>query len=574
LQLTARQGDALHAYSLAARADGDLEAAVAHGRAALVKIEALRERVAHPELRAMSSATRQRYCEEQIDLLMTLHERTGNEESSYLREALAVSERSRGRMTMDLLGEADMDLARGMEPEVLAERRELYAALAGKRQLQERESSTEGARRLSSEMDEIENRLALLETEHRRANPAYVQVASPDALDATEIQAQLDPDTLLLQYSLGEERSFLWAVTAESIRGFVLPGRAAVEAVASAVHAELAQAPSVRASRNLGANLSKLSGYVLNGASSLLRDKPRLLIAADGALQYIPFGVLPLPRDSLTTDALNVPLIAGREDREIYAVASMSVRRAVRRASHRETTSNTVAVFADPVMEATDRRLSHLEVSAVSNAVDDDSVVTTRSSDGAALGRIPYTGREAQAIADLSGDAATLVAVGFDANLDAVLTRDLTSYRYIHFATHGIVDSEHPALSALALSQFDELGRRRPGYLRLHDIYTLKLDADLVVLSACDTALGREIRGEGFIGLTQGFLHAGARNLVASLWQVPDNATAELMRRFYERLLRDQRNPASALAEAQRSMAAERGRSDPYFWGAFVIQGG
>jgi CHAT domain-containing protein len=225
-------------------------------------------------------------------------------------------------------------------------------------------------------------------------------------------------------------------------------------------------------------------------------------------------------------------------------------------------------------MEATDRRLSHLEVSAVSNAVDDDSVVTTRSSDGAALGRIPYTGREAQAIADLSGDAATLVAVGFDANLDAVLTRDLTSYRYIHFATHGIVDSEHPALSALALSQFDELGRRRPGYLRLHDIYTLKLDADLVVLSACDTALGREIRGEGFIGLTQGFLHAGARNLVASLWQVPDNATAELMRRFYERLLRDQRNPASALAEAQRSMAAERGRSDPYFWGAFVIQGG
>jgi CHAT domain-containing protein len=165
-----------------------------------------------------------------------------------------------------------------------------------------------------------------------------------------------------------------------------------------------------------------------------------------------------------------------------------------------------------------------------------------------------------------------LIAVGFDANLDAVLGRDLRPYRYIHFATHGIVDSERPPLSALALSQFDERGRPRAGYLRLYDIYTLELDADVVVLSACETGLGREIRGESLVGLTQGFLYAGAKNVVASLWQVPDNATSKLMTRFYRLLLSGDRSPAQALAAAQRSMADERSTSDPYFWGAFVIQ--
>jgi CHAT domain-containing protein len=166
-----------------------------------------------------------------------------------------------------------------------------------------------------------------------------------------------------------------------------------------------------------------------------------------------------------------------------------------------------------------------------------------------------------------------MVADGFDASVDMVLSVDLSQFRIVHFATHGLIDSRYPALSALALSSYDDRGLPQNSFLRLHDIYDLKLDADLVVLSACDTALGREIRSEGLLGLTQGFLYAGARSLVVSLWRVSDRATAELMTRFYEYLLNGGLRPADALRRAQLALAAERRWRDPYFWGAMTLLG-
>jgi tetratricopeptide (TPR) repeat protein len=563
LQLTARQGDALNAFALAARAEGDFAAALDYGRRALDKIESLRERVAHPELRALNSASRRRYYEDQIDLLMTLHERAGREESQYLAEALTVNERSRARLTMDLLGEAAVQLNHGMDPEFVAKRRALYDGLAERRQQQELESSRERAARLSSEMDEIENKLALLETDYRRTHPTLGRFGSAATLGAVGIQAQIDPDAILLQYSLGQTRSFVWAVTRESIRGFTLPSRATIEEAARNVHANLGRPPGARAGTSLQSQLARLAQQVLHVAGDAVATKPRLLVAADGALQYVPFGVLPVAGPAR---ARPVPLAAARDDREIITVASMSARQAARPSS--ETRPPTIAVFADPVMEDTDSRF---DGDRLHGALPTDGLISARSATGPLLTRLPYTGREAQAITALLPTAANLVAVGFDANLDAVLNDDLRKYRYVHFATHGIVDSERPSLSALALSQFDEHRQRRAGFLRLYDIYTLELDAEVVVLSACETGLGREIRGEGFIGLTQGFAYAGARNVVASLWQVPDSATAELMTKFYQRLLTEHESPALALAEAQRSLALER--ADPYFWGAFVIQG-
>jgi tetratricopeptide (TPR) repeat protein len=568
LQLTARLGDALHAYSLAARADGDFESALRYGRMALDKIESLRERVAHPELRALNSAARRRYYEDEIDLLMQLHESSGAQESDYLHEALSVQERSRARLTLDLLGEAAVDLDRNIGSDVGTRRRALYAALAETRQRQERPNSREVADELAAKMRDIENELALLETEYRRAQPARARIGSEQTLDARGIQAALDADTVLLQYSLGETRSYLWAVTADSIRGFGLPGRAVIEEVARAVHADLGRPPSSRLNSNLNADLVVLSDYLLGDAGDLVAAKSRVLVAADGALQYIPFGVLPAPASAGATRKTR--LVSLGENREIIAVASLSARLAGQRRPLGPRSAPSVAVFADPVMEQADARFRASSAPALPPPID--SSLSTRSSTGPSLSRLPYTGREARAIADLLPDAANLIAVGFDANLDAVLEPDLRRYRYIHFATHGIVDSEHPSLSALALSQFDEHGRPRAGYLRLYDIYALELDADVVVLSACDTGLGREIRGESLVGLTQGFLYAGAKNVVASLWQVPDNATSELMTRFYRLLLSGNHAPAQALAAAQRSLADERPTSDPYYWGAFVIQ--
>jgi CHAT domain-containing protein len=196
-----------------------------------------------------------------------------------------------------------------------------------------------------------------------------------------------------------------------------------------------------------------------------------------------------------------------------------------------------------------------------------------RSSVGPRLERLLATSYEADALAALVPPDRRLIARGFEANRETILGAALEQYRFVHFATHGLVDARYPGLSALALSQFDEQGAARNGFLRLHDIYNLRLDAEVVVLSACETALGRDIRGEGLVGLTQGFMYAGARSVVASLWQAPDRATAELMTRFYRHLLHGELPPAAALRRAQSELAAERRFADPYFWSGFVLIG-
>jgi len=235
----------------------------------------------------------------------------------------------------------------------------------------------------------------------------------------------------------------------------------------------------------------------------------------------------------------------------------------------------TLALFADPVVEVTDPRLTAATSGSTAAAMA-PLVAAARSAPELAtrsLGRLPYTAREAETIATLVPDDRRLVARGFAASREAVLHTDLVDYRYVHFATHGLVDTRYPSLSALALSQFDARGAPQNGYLRLDDIYDLELRADLVVLSACETALGRDVRHEGLIGLAQGFLYAGARSVVSSLWQVPDRATAELMTRFYGNMINDGLRPAEALRRAQLAMAAERRWRDPYFWGGFVLIG-
>jgi CHAT domain-containing protein len=166
-----------------------------------------------------------------------------------------------------------------------------------------------------------------------------------------------------------------------------------------------------------------------------------------------------------------------------------------------------------------------------------------------------------------------LLALDFQARRSLVTEGNLSAYRVLHFATHGTFHGEHPELSGIVLSLVDASGRPQEGFLHLPDLRALSLAADLVVLSGCQTALGREIRGEGLIGLARGFLDAGARNVVASLWQVPDRATAELMSLFYRALARPGASPATALREAQLAIRARRGWSEPYHWASFVVLG-
>lgn len=189
------------------------------------------------------------------------------------------------------------------------------------------------------------------------------------------------------------------------------------------------------------------------------------------------------------------------------------------------------------------------------------------------LERLYFTEEEARAIAHITADLAPRITTGFAATRDAVLDPRLKDYRILHFATHGDLNDEQPELSALVFSRFDRQRRPQSGYLRLHDLYTLELNADLVVLSACETALGKQIRGEGVIGLTRGFMHAGSRQVLASLWNVEDNSTASLMKLFYWNLFKKGERPAEALQHAQMTLWQSPQTRAPYFWAGFILQG-
>jgi CHAT domain-containing protein len=168
---------------------------------------------------------------------------------------------------------------------------------------------------------------------------------------------------------------------------------------------------------------------------------------------------------------------------------------------------------------------------------------------------------------------AGMEAIDFKASRMTALSPELSQYRIVHFATHGVLDDKYPDLSGIVLSLVDEQGQRQDGFLRLHDIYNLNLPCDLVVLSACQTGLGKEVKGEGLIGLTRGFMYAGAARVVASLWKVDDRATSELMKRFYRRMLREGMSPAAALRTAQIEMQGQKQWRSPYYWAGFVLQG-
>ena len=164
-------------------------------------------------------------------------------------------------------------------------------------------------------------------------------------------------------------------------------------------------------------------------------------------------------------------------------------------------------------------------------------------------------------------------AIDFDASRATAMSPDLAHYRIVHFATHGVFNNEDPGLSGIILSLFDKRGQPQDGFLRLHDIYGLQLPAELVVLSACNTALGKPIKGEGLVGIVRGFMYAGAKRVVASHWKVDDEATGALMGRFYVEMLKQNRSAAAALRQAQLAVREQQRWQSPFFWAAFVLQG-
>ncbi|MFL6291424.1 MAG: CHAT domain-containing protein, partial [Thermoanaerobaculia bacterium] len=377
---------------------------------------------------------------------------------------------------------------------------------------------------------------------------SYESLTKP-SLAVRDIQALLDAQTLLLEYLLGEPRSYLWVVSSTTLKAYELPGRQEIAKRARSLHEHLKN-PAERDVAGQRSDLRLLSQEVLGPALGEIADR-RLIIVPDGALQYVPFAALPVP--SKGGAAANLV-----EEHEIGFLPSAAVLKEIRRVeAGRAQRPISIAVVADPAYDGTQAEPRR---------------VLKEVSRGPGLGSLPWTRQEADDIKAVAQGRETLFT-GPDATRELVTSGRLQPFRALHFATHGILDSEHPEQSGLVLSQRDARGNPIDGFLSLQDLYALRLQADLVVLSGCDTGLGRELRGEGLVGLTHGFLHAGASQVVASLWPIRDRASAELMQSFYRSMLRDGLRPTAALRAAQIEMLNQRTKRDPYFWAAFVAQG-
>jgi len=594
---------------------------------AIAIAEKIRTEITSPTHRILSQAWMTAVYKMQVQVLMRLHQE--NPPAGYDTLALQASEQYRLRTLLELLSESRIELGQWIDPGYLTRLKELQLKLESAEDRRAQSLDRKQAEKLAGIEKEVEELLRLkdlLDAEIRANQPQYAALKTPAPLSPSEIQRQLlDDETILLEYLMGQERGYLWLVTVNSINSYLLLPIEKIDQAARRVQELLAlrnqpldgetlkekHARQARQKAEFDQVSRELSQMILGPVAGKL-GKKRLLIVGDGILQYIPFGVLPEPEtgrrgdegtggrgDRETKQIRNpripirnpqsyIPLIATHE---VVTLPSASVLATLRRIrTGRSAAPHALAVLADPVFSGGDERVgpnartkiesvqgpdqggSAGSGAAVSKIVSDVERSATDSG-VQVFRRLLFSRQEAEAIGGLLPASERLQALDFAADRRLALIGKLGEYRILHFATHGLLNNKTPALSGLVFSLVDEQGRPLNGFLRLHEIYNLKLNADLVVLSGCQTALGQEVSGEGLIGLTRGFMHAGAPRVVASLWNVNDQATANLMKLFYQRMLKDGLRPAAALRAAQIAMWKAEPNAVPYRWGAFILQG-
>ena len=535
---------------------------------------------------------------------------TFNAESMALvSEALKVSEESRARSLLDLLSESGTQITEGVPPELLKRReqnlarqqeiaRKLVAVtLTGDAQKQPPAALEAELNSLATEFDSIDNQI-------RITSPRYSSLVHTQPLVLLQVQQQvLDDKTVLLEYCLGDQASYLWAVTRSTVRLFKLPPRGQLEKLAMDFRAQLIPPKLQRRlvgidvlddqQRGLGlvqGPSENLPGFVsaanalyrtvVEPAADLLGDK-RLLIVADGALNYVPFEALVKTTSGQDYASLNYLV----KTNEVVYAPSASVLAAIRQRTKPASGKN-LLIVADPVFSAKDSRLqtngdgtSSAETRGLGlglgSAVSDVAGSSGQTSGGLQLARLTGTRTEADEIAKIARSSGSQADVWVDLNAseDNIRNRDVTNYRVVHVATHGLLNAQRPQFSGLVLSLIGN--KTDDGFLRTDEIFNLKLGAPLVILSACETGLGKEKRGEGVIGLTRAFMYAGAPTVGVSLWSVADKSTAELMTSFYKGFLGSSTPSSSsqALRDAQLAMISGKKYSAPFYWAPFVLVG-
>ncbi len=549
----------------------------------LKNIDDLRSTVRSPEFRATYISGVQKHYELCIYILMQLDKLRPGE--GFAAKAFIVSEKNRSRVLRDLVNESRANVREGAAKELLDRERKLRGLIQLQAQyrmgLMLREKNSDEIADVENQLSQLRADYQTVEAQLRQHNPRLLSLEQ-STLPLEQVQSELrDGDAMLLEYSLGEERSYLWAVTSNSFQTYELPARKVIEDHARECYRLLtarqgsfdSEYPAkVEAADKLDLEERRKLGEILLGPLVGQIGNKRLLVVSEGALQYVPFAALLVPNTTKT---------ALLETNDVVVLPSVSTLIAIRSAHNRSRSTNKlVAVIADPVFSVSDDRVqrgaTEPAVAQVAGGKSTDQTFPKTPAilmrDGA-LQRLTYASEEADAISGVAPWGTTMIARGFDASRETAMSSGIGQYQIVHFATHGFLNSEHPELSGIVLTMVDRNGVSTNGLMPLHDIYNLELSSELTVLSACQTALGKEIRGEGIVGLAHGFMAAGSKSVVASLWKVDDAATAALMADFYRAMFDEGMPPAAALRSAKLKMMRDKRWSEPYYWAGFVLQG-
>lgn len=545
------EADSFYWLAMAEKDTGNLPQAVESIENGLKIIEQIRGELINPELRASYFSTVQQFYELYIELIAARFDKTKNENDAAF--ALQISEKARARSLIELLQEARINIKHGIEEKTLDNLQNLQDSLNAKyrqrTQLLNGKPTSEQISNITNEINSKTSELENLQVKIRQENPRYAKLTQGESINANEIQKLLDDETVLLEYKLGKSRSFLWLVSKTFIKIIVLPSADKITPIAKHYYDLIVMHKKPDEAKI--AELSKQLKEMLNVSAAELKGK-RLVFVADGILQYLPFSAL-------------------AEKNEVVTLPSASVLAELRRANTNKSPEKTIAIFADAIFEANDPRLP--KTAQNTENISELKKVMRNFSTVESLSRLLSSRIEAKNISSFLTKENVSLFTDFDANRENVLNQDLSNYRILHFATHGLLDTRRPENSGLVLSLFDKKGKTRNGFLLLNQIYNLNLNSDLVVLSACQTALGKDIKGEGLIGLIRGFMYAGSKRIIASLWKVDDAATAEFMKRFYQNLLVKKVKPATALYQTQIEMKQIPRFKSPYYWAGFTIQG-
>jgi CHAT domain-containing protein/Flp pilus assembly protein TadD len=532
------------------------------------------------------------YFELYIDILMQANKLNPNEGNDVV--ALKVSEEERAYTLLDLMTSTQLDLSQTAE-DLVSKEKNLKQLISDKTAKLIKSNVAERGNEITeteAELKALLTQLKDLQVEIKEKNPHYGNFSQPKSLDLKKVQEQiLDPETIFLSYSLGENQSYMWLVSQTEIKSFYLPKRSEIESLAKYLRELVTAQNLIAKGESIGGRqmtlelaqneypkvASELSKILLQPVAEKL-DKKRLVIISDGALQYIPFNALPDPKKTDTYQALLI-------DHEIVSLPSIATI-AVLREENISTNQNSKGVMfvGDPVLSNLDNRVRNKTSSKnlpknILNDLEETNLLVTKSAKeiglpltNQGLPRLNIADEEIKLVSEFLPKEEIKQMFSFNASLSS-LNKETSPYRLVHFSTYGLVNSIHPELSGLVLSSRDEQGNLQDGFLQTHKIFNLKLKTELVTLSNCDSSVNKNSQEEGLTGLTRSFIYAGAKRVVANLWNTTDLSNRELIKKFYQKTLKENLSPSQALRAAQIEIMQDEKYKNPFYWAGFQLQG-